>query len=548
MRTIPLKILSKSPAAWVLVAFVIASLIGVGWGMPGTDSWAADTLSPRSSGLAAVVESYTPGHFNHYPPLHYLVLTLLSLPWILAGVAHAGSGTAAIEAELIEPVYMTGIELTARAVAIVMAAFVLWNTMRLWTRLLGARGGLAAGVLVGLNAVFVYYAHTGNLEVPYLFWSTWALIEIDRVLEGEAREPHALLLATAAVLTKDQAAGIFLLTVPIALLIARPKEILRRSLWKGAALSVGLYALVSGALVNPTGFARRIAHLVGPASQDWAKYPKGVAGNAAILRDASLAIPHFTSWPVALAAAVGVGLVVTRRAGKDRLRALLPLVSAVSFTLFFTLGARQTEDRFLLPQSILFFPYAAVTFELVASKVRARGVLAAATLAALVPAVLGVASMDATLLVDARYEAERFLTSLPPATKVEVYGGPHFLPRLPRDLTLARVGTDAPSGRSRIPGVVEVLDPNLDVRMRDPEVIVLSSEFSDAEAGTSEKRPRYGVLSYTDETSRRFFAQLTDGSLGYDRVVRARCIVPWPLHCRELHGSTGREVWIFRRR
>ncbi|MDB4994039.1 MAG: hypothetical protein JWM74_1471, partial [Myxococcaceae bacterium] len=422
MRSIPFKSLTREPRAWVLAAFVLAALIGVGWGMPGTDSWAADTLSPRSSGLAAFVESYTPGHFNHYPPLHYLVLTLLSLPWILAGVAHAGSGTAAIETELIEPVYMTGIELTARVVAVVMAAFVVWNTMRLWTRLLGARGGLAAGVVVGVNAVFVYYAHTGNLEVPYLFWSTWALVEIDRVIEGEAREPHALLLATAAVLTKDQAAGIFLLTLPMALLLVRPKEILRRPLWKGAALSALLYALVSGAIVNPSGFARRIAHLVGPASQDWAKYPKGAAGTAAILRDAFLATPHFTSWPIALAAAAGVGLVVTRRSGKDRLRALVPLVSAVSFTIFFTFGARQTEDRFILPQSILLFPYAAVTFELLASNAKARSVLVAATLVALAPALLGVASMDATLLFDARYEAERFLLSLPAATKVEVYG------------------------------------------------------------------------------------------------------------------------------
>jgi hypothetical protein len=534
-------------AAWVLAAFVVVALIGVGWGLPGTDSWAADTLSPRASGLGAIVETYTPGHFNHYPPLHYLLLTLLALPCILVAVARVGTSPAVLEAELIDPAYMTAIELTARAVAIAMAAFVIWNTMRLWTRLLGKRGGLAAGVVVGLNAVFVYYAHTGNLEVPYLFWSTWALVEIDRVIEGEPREPQAILLATAAVLTKDQAAGLFLLTLPVALLLLRPREIGRRRLWKGVALGVGAYAVLSGALVNPTGFKARIAHLVGPASQDWATYPKGAGGALAISRDVLLSIDHFTSWPIALAAFVGVGLVVTRRSGKERVRALVPLLSAVSFTLFFTFGARQTEDRFVLPQSILFFPYAAVTYELLAERVRVRAVLAAAVLVALVPALLGVASMDATLVMDARYEAERFLAALPEATRVEVYGGPHFLPRLPRHLQLTRVSTDDPAGRSHIPGVVEVLDPSLDVSERAPEVIVLSTEFSDDEAGSKEKRPRYGVISYTDETSRRFFAGLTGGGLGYERVVRARCVVPWPLRCRQLHGSTGRDVWVFRR-
>ena len=36
--------------------------------------------------------------------------------------------------------------------------------------------------VVATNAIFVLYAHTGNTDVPYLFWLTWAFFELDRVL------------------------------------------------------------------------------------------------------------------------------------------------------------------------------------------------------------------------------------------------------------------------------------------------------------------------------------------------------------------------------
>jgi hypothetical protein len=93
-----------------------------------------------------------------------------------------------------------------------------------------------------------------------------------------------------------------------------------------------------------------------------------------------------------------------------------------------------------------------------------------------------------------------------------------------------------------------VLDPAMDPGPRAPEYIVLATEFSDAAVATRAARALYGVTSYTDAASRDFFAALFAGALGYDRVLRATCQAPWPLRCREVHGSTGGEVWIYARR
>ena len=540
----------RDPKALVLLAIAIAIAIGFTWGLPGPDTWSADSISPRSCGLGAIAETYTPGHFHTYPPLHMAILTVLSLPWMALAASHVGTSADALAAELIKPLYMTGIEVGARIVAAVMALGIAWNTMRLWTRIRGSGVGLGAGVVVAMNATVVYYAHTGNLDVPYLFWITWSLVEIDRVASGERRERHALVLAALAALTKDQAAAAMLLPLPVYLALvpyaARRASVLRRDLVLGSIVAIVLYALASGALVNPTGFHRRVAFLLGPASQTWATYPRGVRGALALARDSLLAIPHFTSWPIAVAALLGLLFVVVRTRGLERARLLLPFVAAVSFTLFFNFGARRTEDRFLLPQSVFFFPYAAIAFQQAWTTWPARRAwVVVACMLSLAPALLGVASMDATLLADSRYEAERYLAALPQDTRVEVYGGVLFLPRIPSGLAAVRPGVEPLAERQPVSGLTELVDSSLDPRARSPDVIVLATELSDVSMTEDAASHPYALISYRDPVSRRFLRGLYDGSLGYARDLRATCSLPWPLQCRSIHNSTAGEVWIY---
>ncbi|HEX4447676.1 MAG TPA: hypothetical protein VH044_13095 [Polyangiaceae bacterium] len=549
------------PELAVLGAFALAIAIGFTWGLPGTNTWAVDSISPRSCGLGAIVETYWPGHYHTYPALHTALLTLLSTPWIALAAARVGLAREALGQELVKPFYMTGIELGARAVAAAMALAFVWNTMRWWTRIRGRVAGVAAGAIVAANATLVYYAHTGNLEAPYLFWAGWALLEMDRTLAGEPRERQALLLSAAAVLSKDQAAAVLLLPLAAAVVVvpwvARGESLLRRRLLTSIALGSLFYGLVSGAIVNPVGFRRRIAFLLGPASQTWALYPRGLQGTLDLARDALRALPHFTSWPIAGAAVAGVAIALfvprgTSSPGVARVRLLLPLLASLSFTLLFTLGARRSEDRFLLPQTLFAVPYAAVLVAWAWERwPKARSLLFAVAGGSLVPALLEVASLDGTLLVDSRYEAERFLASLPPHTHVEVLGTSLFLPRMPDTLDVARPGTDPIDERQAVPGFREILDPAMDPRPRAPEFIVLATvlslELVTAPPPPPERRP-YGSTAYHDEASHRLFRGLFDGSLGYDRALTACCALPWPLECRGVHDATGREVWIYRER
>ncbi len=545
----------RDPRAFVLVGLAVAIAVGCTWGLPNSTSWVADSISPRSCGLGAVVENFIPGHFQHYPPLHMAILTIFSLPWMAAAASKTGMHVDALGLELIKPFYMTGIEASARVVAAVMALGITWNTMRLWRRISGERASIVAGLVVATNAAFVFYAHTGNLEVPYLFWITWALVELDRVATGEARERQVLLLAVAAALTKDQAAGALLLPIPIYVVLVpwltQRTPIVRKSLVIAALTAIAAYGFGSGAFLNPSGFHKRVQMMLGPAAHTWAAYPSDFDGNVALARDTLKATTEFTSWPIALGAAIGVGLTLGLQRGLARWRMLLPLVAAISFSIFFNFSARRTDTRFLLPQSILFFPYVAVAFEWLWNwkawswRPSGRRLLVVWLLVAFAPAVIGVASMDATLLADPRYEAERFLAALPTTTRLEMYGGPIFLPRVPPVLAAVRPGTDPIDERQQILGVEDIVDPTMDPRLRNPDVIVLATELSSVGMTEPAGPHPYGIMQYRDPVSRAFLRGLLDGSLGYRRALRATCALPWPLECRSIHYSTAGEMWIY---
>ncbi|HVH43206.1 MAG TPA: hypothetical protein VM925_12715, partial [Labilithrix sp.] len=231
-----LRLFVRSPLAWIVVAVGLLHLIGIGWGLPASDGWDNDGVAPRDflPGLAA---TFTPGSYYTYPPVHLALLTLLNLPVILVAVLRAPSfGLADIIAEILRVPYMTTIAYVARSVSLVMSLGIVLFVARIaeeiracelgvapdsgretWTDERVRRTGWCAAAFAGVNVSFTYYAHTSNLDVPYLFWGTWSLLHFTRAITR--REPRrfrrALALAVLAVATKDQAYALFLLSLPV---------------------------------------------------------------------------------------------------------------------------------------------------------------------------------------------------------------------------------------------------------------------------------------------------------------------------------------------
>jgi hypothetical protein len=310
-------------------------------------------------------------------------------------------------------------------------------------------------------------------------------------------------------------------------------------LWKSVALCFGLYLLVSGALVNPVGWLARMRFLLGPASQDWAGYERSPGGRIAMMRDILERIPELTSWPSAVLSAVGIAACILLR---NRRRDLLLFAASLSFTATFNAMALRSEHRFLLLQAVLLAPYAALITSLASRSNAMRALGYAAFFAAWIADVRNVASLDATLIVDSRYGAERFLATLPAHARVEVVGGAKFFPRFPRQLQLARFGLDPPSGRSGITGVTEILGDPQALDVRRPDYVVLSAEFATPEFFSSAAGHRTSGVTSTLEFVRR----LQQGRAGYTLVSQSQCSLPWPLRCIRLHSCTGGDIAIYK--
>jgi 4-amino-4-deoxy-L-arabinose transferase-like glycosyltransferase len=556
--------------ALLLVAIGVVRAVGITWGLPASDGWDDDGVAPRDF-LPGLVESVTPGSYFTYPPVHLAILTLVNLPVVVAAILRAPSLAAQdVVRTFIEVPTMTALALTSRVVTLAMSLGIVATLAKLGEELWGERAGLWGAAVAGVSWTFTYYAHTTNLDVPYLFWACLALLAVTRAIARRAPRllRRAAVFAALAVGTKDQAYAVLLLSVPAAIAAwaawgtAAPGE--RRAIARESAiaalLGVGLLALIDGAITNPTGFAARVRFLLGPASQDHVEYAKGIGGALLLLRDACAHFAYFYPWLFAPFVVAGVGIALRPRAGEDASRAIaawVPLLAALSFTIAFNLTARRTEHRFLLPQSLLVAPYAGRAFDAAYAWVASRAsrvVAQLASAACVAPAAYACLAVDANLLGDPRYDAEAWLAShVAPGDVVEVYGNNVYLPRFAHVGGVVRVGPEPVAKRSPLPGVREVVGTYEDARARRPAWIVVSEgwvwrytiPWEDlAREGTALSPVQQRLES--DAAARAFFADLHAGRGGWHVAHVARFESRW-FPMVDIHASTGREIRIFRR-
>ncbi len=364
------------------------------------------------------------------------------------------------------------------------------------------------------------------------------------------------------VATKDQAYSLFLFSVPACMALwlgtsrfAREHWIeIARELAIGAALAATLLLAVDGALVNPSGFAARLRFLSGTASQDHAYYAKTWPGALLVLKDS---FAHFTRYyPFAFAPLFVVGLGSacagwTPREGPDtksgppgavgsrfqspegaRVAALLPLLFSVSYSVAFTLVARRTEHRFLLPQMLLMGVYGGFALDWVNGRVGARigawrGVLLVGLFG---PALFQCVAVDVALLFDPRYDAERWLAEhVGPNDVIETYGTNVYLPRFSPSEHVIRVGPEPVDGRNPLPGVREVQDDYDAVARRRSKWIVISEPwvwrylYTESQAQEPGRMTSREELRWERDTATcRFFSDLHKGGRGYRRAYTFR--------------------------
>jgi hypothetical protein len=565
----------RTPLAWVLAMAIGLRVIGLCWGLPSSDAWDNDGIAPRDF-WPGLIESFTRGHFFTYPPAHLALLALLTSPVTALVLARAPTlSVSDVIGEALKVPYMTSYTLIARAVTAGMSIGVIYAISKIAEEIAGRRAGLLAAVVSTVNVIFTYYSHTSNLDVPYLCWATFAVLALTRCIARD--EPRRLrasfVLAAVAIASKDQAYALFLLGIPLSLAtaalvaspyFAKPRVFVIELAW-AFALSILALGLLDGAVVNPSGFRARLDYLTGPATEPYAYYSADAWGRILALYDT---VRRFDEhYPLLLAPFVIGGLVRTVKDPQRRRRAagLVPMWAALSYSLLFNCVARRTEQRFLMPQMVLWAVYAGIGLDWLWEKARlARGyrwhhfhrwLPAAVCALGFGWAFFRCADVDANLMLDPRYEAEDWLARhVAPGDALEVHGKSVYLLRPPKQARVIRVGPEPVASRNPLYRAEEREDKLVNIGARSPRWIVVSPIYAGKylrDVGASETvsgrmLSKGQAEAAADMDASSFFRGLVSGRLGYGLVhVSTWKSSFWPR--LDIHGSVAPDVWIFER-
>jgi 4-amino-4-deoxy-L-arabinose transferase-like glycosyltransferase len=550
----------------LVVAALAIYLYGIGWGLPnGNETWAADAIKPGTPLSIAhrALGGWNSGWFwFKYPLGHVFVLCAVYAPYMaylrLAG--QLGTPTSAYPHGFSDPeTALATLALLGRSVSALMGAGTVALVYLTARTLFGRLAGVVAAAVAAFAYPVVYYAHTTNVEIPYLFWTALALYAGVRLVTGGAPRWFWVLGAAAAmaVSTKELVVG-FVLALPLVVVLVQWVRGGRG--WRlpagalgGLAAAVAVFVMANNIVGNPLGFWHRVqllTHTLDPAVRElYAPYffpieldaTRGLGVEVAHARTIARHVVTSLGWPTTLLALGGFVVAV-------RTRPLAAALLAIPGVAFYLVGLRAMMSpslRYVLPLTMLGAVFVGAGAAAALGPGRARWLRGVLVAAALVHCVVYGWDVNRMLVGDGRYDAEGWLARLPAGAEVEVYQRPTYLPRFPDGVRVTRV----PFDEIRVEAFAR----------RRPDYVVLSSaglsgvtvrynaDWQGTEAPAEDlvpARPSESgrVMSYVHPGNQAFLAALRDGSLGYRPLARFG-VTPWidRPHIQSLNPT----IWIY---
>ena len=479
------------------------------WGLPSAHGWAPDELTPAAV-LEAVGQRFSNGWHSKYPPFHHVVLAAAYAPWL----------SRAPDARREHVLFRVG-----RLVSLILAAGIVVLVYLCGRELFDHLPALFAALVAGLSAPLAFYAKLANLDVPYVFWFTAALLAYLRLLQGH-RLRHYIAMAAcaaAAVATKDQAYGLFVVTAPFVVgalhrhrrATGAPQSLfatlLDRRLVGAAATSMFGVIVLDNIWMNPGGFAAHVELIMGSASRDFRMFDRSAGGLAALSAATARAVLFTLGAPAAAAALAGVVLAAVR--WRENRRLLAVLVPALSYWLTFVAVVLYLYDRFVLPMAVVLALFAGKALAEAFARSRFKLVPLAGAAVVVATSALRAVSVDVLLARDSRYAVEDWLrqNAAPPAV-VGAVGPSEYLPRLD-DLQWRRLG------------------PSIErLRRVDPDVVVVNADFARRAVVGGSDAELYTALAAGTAGYRLALAQPASSTLPFLDVAAFRGEDPARVH------------------
>ncbi len=359
--------------AFVAVLFY-APLIG--WGVPHATApdrvkpFAVDDLLPLGP-LAEMHNTFVvskPDRSYAYPWFQYFVDAIAEAPYLgyLYLTGHMQGSSMGYPFGLDDPDRaLQMLTLSGRLMTLLMAAGTLM-AVYFFARTLWGRGvGVITTALTAVNYLMVYYARTGNTDVPAFFWTSLGMVVFAHVLTSGLTVPRAAAIAVCAglgIATKDQAVVFFL---PAAVTFLVPGISAPRGLYPTKELLAGLaaflvaYAFGTGTMFDPgrhVEYVRRLlfSDQIGFMGYYFPTRERTLAGVAGLAGDYGRSLVASISLPVLVAAAAGAW-----HLGRRSPKLLVILLPIATLFLIVVMPMGYMVRRYCLPLTLIFDALAA---------------------------------------------------------------------------------------------------------------------------------------------------------------------------------------------
>jgi hypothetical protein len=430
----------------ILAGALVLFVLGIDWGLPNTHPWNGDDISPDKP--LRVVWNWLFG-WHKYPYLHWWLSFALYAPYLLVLAALGRLDAACFprfeEACFGDPVAaMTVLMALSRGLSVVMAlgtAAFAYATARVLG--CGRGGARVAAAVAAFAPVVVFYAHTGNVDGPHVFWFAASLYAFARIVRRGAPFDHLAFGAAmgCTLATKEGVVGAYLATC-----LAIYALHLRRRFWSGprtarrflsasvdvrilglVLVAVSIYVLCNNVIFNWSGFERHLAAW-NPSGERMSGFRGGFTSWGRFGSTLAASLAEGMGAPLAVLAGAGLGLAALRRHA-----ALWLALPALSYVLLSLGAARFAPVRFALPLVPIFAVFAGVAFDaLWGPRTLRRIAVGAVTAVVLGDGFLRSLNLDLFLIDDSRYRAEAWLrVHAPNPTRIAVFAPERYLPRIP---------------------------------------------------------------------------------------------------------------------
>jgi 4-amino-4-deoxy-L-arabinose transferase-like glycosyltransferase len=427
-------------------------LYGITWGLPNVDDWTNLSLAPlKPLAFAKRLLSHEPWLY-HYPPLHFIVLSVVYAPYVAYLVLAGGMGVPSetYPFGLAQPeASLTVFILLARLTSVAMATGLVVVNYLTVRRLYGAAAAFVSSFLIATAYPIVHFAHNANVDVPYLFWLSLALYSAVRLMETFDTRWYVLLglFGALAIGTKHTAYAVLAGLAPTLLYLQYRRRVER------AGQRVPPWRLVDGRMVAAAGvFVAALVVMFNPIT-NWDGFVAHVArhrfasigGNWTLRTAASAVDGHLqlaTAYAGYLAQAGGLavfallvagGLYCAVRAPRTFAIATLPVAA---YYLLFLQNFGTHHLRYVLPVFVLLTWHAGrLAADATRATTRWRPLARLGLALVLAHALVHGFTVDYLYARDPRYAAERWMAiHVAPGSTVLGLEPRYSLPRLPKDV------------------------------------------------------------------------------------------------------------------